>query len=96
MSVVMMAMEKIAYNNNTITYPPMQVPDVPGWHVKGDWIDTVSILGQADIKFRTDRFGGNYFMHCHVLEHADGKYRPSSTILPPRPYLQEMLRMCCA
>eukprot|EP01084_Bolivina_argentea_P303873 524731_1 len=49
-----------------------QVPNVPGWHVRGDWIDTVSILGQADIKFRTERFGGNYFLHCHVLEHADG------------------------
>ncbi len=32
----------------------------------------MSILGQADVKFRTERFGGNYFLHCHVLEHVDG------------------------
>jgi FtsP/CotA-like multicopper oxidase with cupredoxin domain len=48
-----------------------QWADVPGFFKAGDWLDTVSLPGQATVRFRTERFGGDYFFHCHVYEHSD-------------------------
>jgi FtsP/CotA-like multicopper oxidase with cupredoxin domain len=40
--------------------------EVPDWFETGEWVDTVALDGTPTVKFRTDRFGGDYFFHCHV------------------------------
>eukprot|EP00611_Tribonema_gayanum_P017155 TRINITY_DN296_c3_g1_i6.p1 TRINITY_DN296_c3_g1~~TRINITY_DN296_c3_g1_i6.p1 ORF type:complete len:1085 (+),score=426.94 TRINITY_DN296_c3_g1_i6:277-3255(+) len=55
---------------------PMQLqaavarPGAPaGWFRAGDWLDTLSSPNTVNVRFRTDRFGGNMIFHCHIYEH---------------------------
>eukprot|EP01084_Bolivina_argentea_P155588 271139_1 len=40
-----------------------------GWTQPGDWIDTLAEA--ANVRFKTDTFGGHVVLHCHILKHED-------------------------
>lgn len=45
------------------------VSGIAGWSQEGDWVDVLEEAGI--VRFKTARYGGNYMLHCHVLEHED-------------------------
>ncbi len=47
------------------------MPSAPNWYQQGDWVDTWSIPGVANLRFRPERFVGPYLLHCHIPVHAD-------------------------
>ncbi|KAG5190401.1 hypothetical protein JKP88DRAFT_131049, partial [Tribonema minus] len=48
-----------------------QWDEAPGWHVTGDFIDTLSAKAQVPVRVNPERFIGPMFLHCHVPSHAD-------------------------
>lgn len=44
---------------------------VPGWTQAGDWVDTVSTVAFAVVRFVPYDHVGPMLMHCHILAHAD-------------------------
>ncbi|KAG5191210.1 hypothetical protein JKP88DRAFT_174886 [Tribonema minus] len=51
--------------------PANNWPDVPGWFQPGDYIDTISALGNLPVFMRPERFVGPMVMHCHIAQHSD-------------------------
>eukprot|EP00611_Tribonema_gayanum_P025706 TRINITY_DN5933_c0_g1_i1.p3 TRINITY_DN5933_c0_g1~~TRINITY_DN5933_c0_g1_i1.p3 ORF type:complete len:127 (+),score=29.32 TRINITY_DN5933_c0_g1_i1:95-475(+) len=50
------------------------------WHMPGDWLDSISVQGQAPVLIRPDHFSGPMVMHCHIAAHADMGLMGFSTI----------------
>ncbi|KAG5187409.1 hypothetical protein JKP88DRAFT_138909, partial [Tribonema minus] len=48
-----------------------QWSSLPGWHVAGDWIDTLAAPGTVPVYIRPERYTGKMVVHCHVAYHAD-------------------------
>jgi hypothetical protein len=48
-----------------------QWTEVPGWHVAGDWVDTLSLQGNTQVLVRPFDFVGPMVLHCHITSHAD-------------------------
>mmetsp|Transcript_9325 Transcript_9325/g.14037 ORF Transcript_9325/g.14037 Transcript_9325/m.14037 type:complete len:1237 (-) Transcript_9325:165-3875(-) len=48
-----------------------QWPDVDGWHMPGDWVDTLSLNGITFIRINPESFIGPMVLHCHVISHSD-------------------------
>jgi suppressor of ftsI len=90
-------------NPMQLTMPTVASRAFPEFLQSGDWLDTVSSNDMTVVRFRTDRYGGDALMHCHIYEHSDTGMMAIMRITggegaeggPRLPYLPKGLKAKC-